>query len=172
MADLELQVNDTHATITIYIQDENGAVVDLTNLSSATFVVRPEQEDEATISMTEQVEDEGTGDGATSAQTLTVSGQNFSSTVQVGDLIQILSGNDIGEVRTVTEVTSDTVLTHAGTAYTGDTAQDWQVSRARFTCQFTAGTLDHGEQECRVKIIWSGATESFTVTQFIIKGLT
>ena len=170
MADLELQINDTHALLTLPIIDENDETVDLTNASSVTFIVRPEQNDEQTkaCSVSSYV-DEGTDDGATAGSVLTVSGQDFLTTITVGDRLVITEGNDIGSY-IITVVTSDTELTVAET-FVGDTAKTWYVTNGEVTVRPDAGMFDVGDQECRAKVTWVDTTISFTITKFIIKGL-
>lgn len=56
-------------------------------------------------------------------------GQNFNSTVQVGDRLRIKSGDDIG-IYDIESVDSDTQLTTDG-EFAGSSGVDWQIERSR-----------------------------------------
>lgn len=169
MADTKIHVKDTHVTYVFTIIDQDSNITDVTNASSVTFVVRPEQDDEATKACAINPAVDSGSNGTTTGSTLTEAGQNFTSTVDVGDLIVITEGNDLGSY-VVTEVTSDTTLTVAET-FVGDTGKAWYVTDGTVTLIPSANLFDHGDQSARLKITWGDTTVSYTITDFVVKGL-
>jgi hypothetical protein len=171
MADTTISISDTHVTWTFPINNQDDETVDLTNATSATLVVRPEQGDESTkVCTINNNVDSGTN-GTTAATTLTEAAQNFQTTVTIGDLLVFTSGANNGTSHVVTGIPSDTQVSVTGPLAV-DTGQSWYITDGSVTVQPDAGMFEPGDQEVRVKILWNDATVSPTITKFIVKGLT